>query len=101
MRTLRIYFAALLALTAGACGRKSDDAAKRQNIVYGIDADSYRLETAEVGKGETMSKILNGYGITVRQIDQLDRASKQVFPLSSFGTALYVCWGVHKNLLHA
>ena len=101
MRTLRIYFAALLALTAGACGRKSDDAAKRQNIVYGIDADNYRLETAEVGKGETMSKILNGYGITVRQIDQLDRASKQVFPLRNIRPGHKYTAFIHEDSLYA
>ena len=74
MKTLRLYLLALLALTAGACNRTSEkETETRRNLVYGIDADNYRLETAEVGKGETMSKILNSYGITVRQIDRLDR----------------------------
>ena len=62
MKTLRIYLAALLALTAGACGRTASDAETQRNIVYGIDADAYRLETGEIGKGETLSKILNNYG---------------------------------------
>ena len=51
MKTLRIYLAALLALTAGACGRTASDAETQRNIVYGIDADAYRLETGEIGKG--------------------------------------------------
>lgn len=102
MKTLRLYLLALLALAAGACNRTAkDDAETRRNIVYGIDADDYRLETGEVGPGETMSKILNNYGVTVRQIDRLDRASKEIFPLRSIRAGHKYTVFIHEDSLYA
>ncbi len=102
MKTLRLYLLALLALTAGACNRTSEkETETRRNLVYGIDADNYRLETAEVGKGETMSKILNSYGITVRQIDRLDRASKEIFPLRNIRPGHKYTVFIHEDSLYS
>lgn len=101
MKTLRIYLAALLALTAGACGRTASDAETQRNIVYGIDADAYRLETGEIGKGETLSKILNNYGITVRQIDRLDRSAKEIFPLRNIRAGHRYTVFIHEDSLYA
>ncbi|MDO4758257.1 MAG: peptidoglycan DD-metalloendopeptidase family protein [Rikenellaceae bacterium] len=54
---------------------------KRINLVYGIDADSYILETGEVESGQTVGGILGRYGISAQLIDKLDKATREVFPL--------------------
>ena len=70
MKSLKVTICALLLLTAGACNRTQGPAAETEgteearNLLYGIDADNYRTETGEVGSGETMGKILNGFGFS-------------------------------------
>ncbi len=83
-----IVFASLL-LFFGSCGTQnsSDDAAQEQeeieeNRLFGILSDDYTLDNSQVNSGETMGKILNGYGVTAYQIDQLDKATKEIFPLN-------------------
>ena len=100
MKTLRFYLLALL-LTAGACTRTPQEEEAPRNLVYGIDADAYRLETGEVGKGETMSQILTRYGITVRQIDRLDREAKSVFPLRNIRPGHKYTVFIHEDSLYA
>ena len=53
----------------------------QHTILYGIIADNYRTENGIVGKGETLGKILSGYGITAVAIDKLDKVSQEIFPL--------------------
>ncbi len=53
-----------------------------ENRVFGILSDDYQLIHSEIKSGETVGKILNGYGISAYQIDQLDKAAKEVFPLN-------------------
>ncbi|MFI3316007.1 MAG: peptidoglycan DD-metalloendopeptidase family protein [Rikenellaceae bacterium] len=53
-----------------------------ENKVYGILSDGYNLESSEIKSGETMGKILNGFGVSAVQIDRLDKASKELFPLN-------------------
>ena len=87
MRSFKLPICALLLVAAGACNRTTQQAAAEkeeaapQNIVYGINADDYRTETGEVGSGETLGKILNGYGVSALTVDRLDKASKEIFPL--------------------
>ncbi len=87
MKSLRLPICALLLVAAGACSRTQqqetagEEAAEQHNIVYGINADDYRTETGEVGSGETLGKILNGFGVSALAVDRLDKASKEVFPL--------------------
>ena len=87
MRSFKLPICALLLVAAGACDRTTQQAAAEkeeaapQNIVYGINADNYRTETGEVGSGETLGKILNGYGVSALTVDRLDKASKEIFPL--------------------
>ena len=100
MKTLRFYLLALL-LTAGACTRTPQEEEAPHNLLYGIDADAYRLETGEVGKGETMSQILTRYGITVRQIDRLDREAKSVFPLRNIRPGHKYTVFIHEDSLYA
>ena len=87
MKILKVSICLLLLWAAGACGRtdtaqseaETEEAAP-QNLVYGIDADAYRLETGEVGSGETLGKILGGYGISAQEVDLLDRKAREIFP---------------------
>ncbi|MFR9503292.1 MAG: peptidoglycan DD-metalloendopeptidase family protein [Rikenellaceae bacterium] len=53
-----------------------------ENRAFGILSDGYQLSHSEIKSGETMGKILNGYGVSAYQIDKLDRASKEIFPLN-------------------
>lgn len=53
-----------------------------ENRTFGILSDGYTLENSEIKSGETMGKILNGYGVSAYQIDKLDKAAKEVFPLN-------------------
>ncbi|MDE5906504.1 MAG: peptidoglycan DD-metalloendopeptidase family protein, partial [Alistipes sp.] len=101
MKTIRIHLFALLALAAGACDRLPKEEEPQRTLIYGIEADDYRLETGEVGKGETMSQILNRYGMTVRQIDRLDRASKEIFPLRNIRPGHKYTVFIHEDSLYA
>lgn len=83
-----LYTTLILTLfAASSCRREAavTDNAEQQEvqhtILYGIIADDYELERDSVGRGETMGKILNKYGISPARIDALDKAAKDVFPL--------------------
>ncbi len=86
MENFKFMICALLLVAAGACNRTAEE---NENIVeeqpvrllYGIEVDNYTTQTGEVQSGETMGKILNNYGISPVQIDRLDRAAKDIFPL--------------------
>ena len=86
MHTFRLLSIAALSLllTAG-CSKRSDKQPEEEEIpvrlLYGIPADDYRLETGEVRSGETLGRILNGFGVSALQIDRLDKAAKDRFPL--------------------
>ena len=82
MRKIIITFiTSLIALSFG-CNRESKNPAVEQHtIVYGIIADDYILKNGEVRNGQTLGTILDGYGISARTIDRLDRISRDVFPL--------------------
>ncbi len=83
MKSSNILLCALLwtGIACTSCTPKNEADDAPQNIVYGIVADDYRLETGEVAEGETMSKLLGTFGITPATVDRLDRASKAIFPL--------------------
>lgn len=87
MRKIIITFiTSLIALSFG-CNRESKNPAVEQHtIVYGIIADDYILKKGEVRNGQTLGTILDGYGISARTIDQLDRISRDVFPLRQIRT---------------
>ena len=54
---------------------------KPRNIVYGIDAEGYQLDSHEVIQGDTWGKILDSYGITVPKITRLQTLAKDICPL--------------------
>ena len=103
MQKLRLLLPLLLALTAGSCGSRrsgADAPEASKNLVYGIDADNYRLETGEVAPGETMGRILNRYGVSAQRIDKLDRAAKDIFPLKNIRAGHRYTAFIHEDSLH-
>lgn len=106
MRITRPIICALLLLAAGACGRHpSADAGEEReaprNLIYGIDADAYRIETGEVAAGETVGRILNRYGVTAAEIDRLDRAAREIFPLRNIRAGRKYTVFIHEDSVYA
>ena len=107
MKSLRLPICTLLLVAAGACSRTQqqetagEEAAEQHNIVYGINADNYRTETGEVGSGETLGKILNGFGVSPLTIDRLDKASKDIFPLRNIRAGHKYTAFIHEDSLYA
>ena len=101
--------AALLAglLFLAGCGRTATDAEENSdeiiepNLLYGIPADNYRLEQQIIDRGETLGQILNRYGVSAAQIDQLDKASKDVFPLRNIRAGRSYTAFIHEDSLNA
>ena len=97
---------ALLLVALTACSGSQNEAAEEaveapKNIRYGIDADLYRLETGEVQEGETVGRILNGFGVSARLIDKLDKASKEAFPLRNIRPGHKYTAFIHEDSLYA
>ena len=108
MNGLKITICALLLAAAGACNRTQgpavevEDAEEPHNMLYGsINADDYRTETGEVGSGETLGKILNGFGVSALAVDRLDKASKEVFPLRNIRAGHKYTAFIHEDSLYA
>ncbi len=102
MKSSNILLCALLwtGIACTSCTPKNEADDAPQNIVYGIVADDYRLETGEVAEGETMSKLLGTFGITPATVDRLDRASKAIFPLRSIRPGHKYTAFIHEDSLH-
>lgn len=82
MRRNILFFVVAALMLAIGCNRQGATTPEVQHtIVYGIIADDYNLAKGEVRNGETLGTILDGYGISARTIDRLDRAAREVFPL--------------------
>ncbi|MBE6190359.1 MAG: metalloendopeptidase [Rikenellaceae bacterium] len=97
---------ALLLVALIACSGSKNEASEEaveapKNIRYGIDADLYRLETGEVQEGETVGRILNGFGVSARLIDKLDKASKEAFPLRNIRPGHKYTAFIHEDSLYA
>ena len=71
----------ILMLTACGGENATTEAEAPIRLVYGIEADRYRLDVGEIQSGQTVGVILSSYGISARTIDRLDRLSKSTFPL--------------------
>ena len=73
--------AALCAVSCTGSTNNSEEVEKPKNIVYGIDADGYQLDSYKVERGDTWSKILDNHGITTSRIARLDVLTKEICPL--------------------
>lgn len=106
MKTWKTILCSLLLVAAGACSRTpeqtgdNDENAGPVNLVYGIDADLYRLETSEIASGETLGKILNRYGISAQAVDRLDKIAAEVFPLRNIRAGQKYTAFIHEDSLY-
>lgn len=105
MKRSNILLCALfcMGVVCPSCTPKDGEEETPHNIVYGIVADDYRLETGEIAEGETMSKLLETFGITPSTVDRLDRASRAAlsFPLRSIRPGHKYTAFIHEDSLHA
>lgn len=53
------------------------------------------------GSGETLGKILNGFGVSALTIDRLDKASKDIFPLRNIRAGHKYTAFIHEDSLYA
>ncbi len=82
-RILYILFAAIVATAAVGCSSQGDEQpTKKENILFGINADNYTVERKKVEAGESWSKILDSYGIGTRKVLKLDQLTKDICPLN-------------------
>ena len=79
--TIKIFAAATLGLATACTTQQEQPVEEQHKIEYGIIAVEYMLERDEVKFGQTISDILSNYGISAKTVDQLDRASRDIFPL--------------------
>ena len=63
-----------------ACSSKRAEQ-KKENIVFGINADNYALERKTVERDDSWSKILGEYGIGTQKVLRLDQLTKDICPL--------------------
>ena len=78
LHTILALFSATLLLTACSSEREQ---AKKENIIFGINADNYTLERKKVESGESWSKILGSYGIGTKKLVRLDQLTRDICPL--------------------
>ncbi len=79
----RILYAILVVLATtqfAACSSKQRGQ-KRENIVFGINANNYTLERKTVERGDSWGKILGSYGIGTQKVLRLDQLTKDICPL--------------------
>ena len=106
MKPSHLLILALLWLAGGCCSAPSEESETAageeapKNLVYGIDADNYRLETGEVASGETMGKLLGSFGISAAAVDRLDRAAQEVFPLRNIRAGKRYTAFIHEDSLY-
>lgn len=102
MKAIIHFTLCTLLFAAGSCSRNSSaeaEAEEHHNILFGINADNYRTETAEILSGETIGKILNNYGVSAVDIDRLDKAAAEVFPLRNIRAGHKYTTFIHEDSL--
>ncbi|WP_297932118.1 M23 family metallopeptidase [uncultured Alistipes sp.] len=92
-------------LAAAACDRSAPEAEEAapeapRNLLYGIDADLYRTQTAEIAPGETLGGILGRQGVTAATVDRLDRAAREEFPLRNIRAGHRYTLFIHEDSLN-
>ena len=79
-RFLHIIISLLIATATLSCSESAREE-RKENIIFGINADGYTIERKRVESGESWSKILGSYGIGSQKVIQLDRLTKSICPL--------------------
>ena len=79
-RLLYTILAATIVVSFSACSSKEVEQ-KKENILFGINADNYHIERHTVERGDSWSKILGEYGIGTQKVLRLDQLTKNICPL--------------------
>lgn len=79
-RLLYTILAATIVVLFPACSSKEVEQ-KKENILFGINADNYNIERHTVERGDSWSKILGEYGIGTQKVLRLDQLTKNICPL--------------------
>ena len=79
-RILYTILAATIVVLFPACSSKEVEQ-KKENILFGINADNYNIERHTVERGDSWSKILGSYGIGTQKVLRLDQLTKNICPL--------------------
>lgn len=79
-RFLHIAISLLIAAATLSCSESTREE-RKENIIFGINADEYTIERKRIESGESWSKILGSYGIGSQKVIQLDRLTKSICPL--------------------
>lgn len=79
----RIFYITLIFSTLLSLGACSSDKVeeKKENIIFGINANNYTIERKSVASGDSWSKILGSYGIGTQKVLRLDQLTKDICPL--------------------
>lgn len=80
-RILHITIAFLSLIALFGCNSQKGEEKKKENIIFGINADGYTLERKKVESGESWGKILGSYGIGTQKLVRLDQLTKNICPL--------------------
>lgn len=80
-RILHITIAFLSLIALFGCNSQKGEEKKKENIIFGINADGYTLERKKVESGESWGKILGSYGIGTQKLVRLDQLTKSICPL--------------------
>ena len=80
-RILHITIAFLSLIALFGCNSQKGEEKKKENIIFGINADGYTLERKKVEAGESWGKILGSYGIGTQKLVRLDQLTKNICPL--------------------
>ena len=80
-RNIYIILAFLVALSLFASCSSKHENAKKENIIFGINADNYTVERKKIESGASWSKILGSYGIGTQKVLRLDQLTKNICPL--------------------
>lgn len=86
---------------AGTPGEELTPEEEPRNLLFGIPADDYRIERDQIAPGETMGQILNRYGVSALRIDRLDRAARDIFPLTGIRAGNGYTAFIHEDSLNA
>ena len=79
-RFLHIIISLLIATATLSCSENRQEE-RKENIIFGINADEYTIERKKVEFGDSWGKILGSYGIGTQKVVQLDNLTKAICPL--------------------
>jgi len=95
-RLLYTILAATIVVLFPACSSKKVEQ-KKENILFGINADNYNIERHTVERGDSWSKILGSYGIGTQKVLRLDQLTKNTCPLRTIRAGSHYTTFTHRD----